>query len=92
MGCGSNICSWTGSTFTVPSGKVWKIESFAASGQADIVLTLNSTVNISSTNGSPIWLKTTDVIQVKKLCGSGASCSLQTGSFFISIIEFNITP
>jgi hypothetical protein len=92
VGCGTNLCSWSGSLYTVPSGKAWKIENFAANGQADIVMTLNSTVNINTNNTFPIWLKSGDIIQVKKLCGSGASCSLQSGSFFISIIEFNIIP
>jgi hypothetical protein len=92
VGCGSNQCSWTGPTYTVPAGKVWKIEYFVSGGQGDIVITLNSTVNVASTNGSPVWLKPTDLIQVKKLCGIGASCNLQSGSFFISIIEFNVVP
>ena len=90
-GCGSNQCAWTGPVFTVPAQKVWKIEYFSSSGVGDVVMTMNSTVNISGIS-TPIWLKAGDQFQMKKLCGVGASCGLQVGSFFISIIEFNVVP
>ena len=89
--CGSNVCSWTGPTYTVPTGKVWKIEYFAQGGQYPASLLVNSSFDITSVNnGSPVWLKAGDQIQLRRVCTT-ANCA-SGGSYLLSIIEFNVVP
>ena len=88
--CGSNVCSWTGPTYTVPTGKVWKIEHFAQGGQYPASLLVNSSFEINSVNGSPVWLKAGDQIQLRRVCTT-ANCA-SGGSYLLSIIEFNVVP
>ena len=76
---------------TVPSNKVWKIEYAALSpvnsgsklqvNGLDILLSMNS----SSTNSFPIWLKSNDVLSIMSSGSSPPAC-------FVSIIEFTIVP
>lgn len=72
--------------WTVPSGKVWKIESaipFNNLGTSQFLVN-NFTVLQNNSNIQPIWLK------------SGDNCRFTLTSTFssysISIIEFNIIP
>ena len=88
--CGSNVCSWTGPTYTVPTNKVWKIEYFSQGGQYPASLLVNSSFDVNSVNGSPIWLKSGDQVQLRRVCTT-ANC-LSGGSYLLSIIEFNIIP
>jgi hypothetical protein len=88
--CGSNVYSWNGPTYTVPANKVWKIEYFSAGGQASPVLNINTSHDISSINSSPVWLKAGDQIQFRRICTTGGAG--WSGTYLISIIEFNIVP
>jgi hypothetical protein len=75
--------------YTVPSGKVWKIESFASPSG----ITINNTSSQPAYNFSgfnltcPIWLSAGDF--VKAVCWSVNGGS---GGFVFSIIEYNIIP
>jgi hypothetical protein len=89
-GCGSNVCSWTGPTYAVPVGKVWKIEYFAQSGQYPASLVFNNSFSIASINSSPLWLKAGDQVQLKTGC-IPANCA-SGGAYLLSIVEFNIIP
>lgn len=76
---------------TVPSGKVWKIESlnqvthycsYAVNG-----ITLNNDMTTYTNNTFctlPIWLKEQDNLSFR--------CSNGNSSYFVSIIEFTIVP
>ena len=82
--------------WTVPVGKVWKIESLTNPGTAVITgpmgnfnFLLNGTPIINFNSGkpiiTPIWLKGSDSIQFTY------SGSLNTGVYYyISILEFNV--
>lgn len=102
-GTGSGSYSYTSPTWTVPAGKVWKIESASPSlansavtrkinveaggGWGTFALTTAS--NETSINPFPIWLKAGDQVQLQ---ASGNCCSTTTFYYAISIIEFNIIP
>jgi hypothetical protein len=89
--------------FTVPAGKVWKIEgatSNCTTGNGSGVITLTNTStnrnygNIlpvgSTTSDHPIWLKSGFT---GKLSSSAGSCYYNnSGGFIVSVIEFNIVP
>ena len=102
-GTGSGSFSYTSPTWTVPAGKVWKIESASPSlansavtrkinveaggGWGTFALTTAS--NETTINPFPIWLKAGDQVQLQ---ASGNCCSTTTFYYAISIIEFNIVP
>jgi hypothetical protein len=95
---------WVGSNvFTVPSGKVWKIENVMGSTSGSIIrfgLSVNGTLGVIEsglTNGNagykssaPTWLKAGDQLQFAYYGSSAATTN--SGTFIISIIEFNIIP
>jgi len=72
-------------TWTVPNGKVWKVEA-----RTQDYLKINGSWYIGSLNGSsislPIWLKSGDILQYQ--VGNNISF---TFDYFISILEFNLT-
>ncbi len=71
---------------TVPTGKVWKVESFSGSNTLAFVVNNQYVANATtSQNSVPVWLKAGDVIRFGNN-GSSAYC------FFLSIIEFNVLP
>jgi hypothetical protein len=72
--------------YTVPIGKVWKVESavcFNYTGTT-VFKVNNYTVLYNNSNVQPIWLKAGD------FCQMGATNT--ASSYFISIVEFNIIP
>lgn len=81
-------------TYQVPTGKVWKVEKFlmsASSTSYPTYLRINN-VNIiqeDDVNSGPVWLKPGDQINAYTSVTGGGG---YTGSYFISIIEFNIVP
>ena len=87
----SGTLPWTTNQFpgtlspawAVPPGKAWKVEAFPALS-GGLYLTLNS-VFIQS-DAKPLWLKSGDQIQF----GWQLSCCA-TGTYYLSILEFNIT-
>lgn len=86
---------------TVPTGKVWKIESWTNNNQVNIFFNntqfnnhylavwgnSNGTQMQLSSNLNPIWLKAGDVISVLV---QNQFCT--SSPYFFSIIEFNLTP
>jgi hypothetical protein len=91
--------------YTVPAGKVWKIEyctPFKFAGQFDpppsIALYLNGVpLDVATTNG--IWLKANSIIQYKNssfYTSTSATYQAQyykaLRSYALSIIEYNIIP
>jgi hypothetical protein len=85
--------SYSSQIYTVPVGKVWKIEKFIMRNNNSVTtfLKVNNAFQISPTeiNPGPVWVKEGDQIQsVTSTLGGGNF----TGGFFISIIEFNIIP
>ena len=72
---------------TVPSNKVWKIESakYPSGGSLPGNFLINSSVGIGGAGYNadqfPIWLKSGDVLR----------CQFQGGAF-ISILEFSLVP
>lgn len=86
VGGGWGTCG-SSATFTVPEGKVWKIEKYPANSE----MTIND-VGIDNTGNvqSIIWLKANDTIRF-------SACNTQNAyggnhSFFLNGIEFNIIP
>jgi hypothetical protein len=86
---GSLAANTSTANYTVPSGKVWKVEF--AEGGYDFYLQINNigSVGIENQINSPrvnisFWLKANDLI---KCIAYG-----YIGSYFISIIEYNIIP
>jgi hypothetical protein len=72
--------------WTVPAGKVWKIESavcFNYTGTTTFRVN-NFIVLYNNSNSQPIWLKAGDS------CQMGASSA--SSSYFLSIVEFNVIP
>jgi len=63
---------------TVPSGKVWKIESKSGA----TINTVNGT-QVTQTISYPFWLKAGDIL---------GHISGGAQDWFISILEFNIVP
>jgi hypothetical protein len=81
-----------GSTYTVPNGKVWKIESISADGPAKMSINGNGVpfyfnATTPSRGVFPFWLKSGDNIYLYDFGGGVGSYGV-----FISIIEFNIIP
>lgn len=88
------------SAWTVPAGKVWKVESASAAfGYASypVFLTVNGTkvydiyvYNSSSSRNVyfPIWLKAGDSARIVEYYPSNSYFT----DYFISIVEFNLTP
>jgi hypothetical protein len=74
--------------YTVPSGKVWKIENVNVSNSSQNIIVNNLYVGPVPTglNGtSPLWLKAGDVIRL-------AQSNSTIYTHFFSIIEFNVVP
>lgn len=76
--------------YTVPSGKVWKVE-YVESSNAYFFLLINNISRVALKDGnagngiSPtFWLKANDLMKI--------SASNSGGTYFISIIEYNIVP
>lgn len=102
-GTGSGSFSYSSPTWTVPAGKVWKVES-ASPNVANAPVTRAVNINAGSSWGSfalmtasqettispfPIWLKAGDQIQLQ---AAGNCCSTTSFSYAISILEFNVVP
>ncbi|MFM2037564.1 MAG: hypothetical protein RL432_503 [Bacteroidota bacterium] len=102
-GTGSGSFSYSSPTWTVPAGKVWKVES-ASPNVANAPVTRAININAGSSWGSfalmtasqettispfPIWLKAGDQIQLQ---AAGNCCSTTSFSYAISILEFNVVP
>lgn len=81
-------------TYTVPSGKVWKIEY--TTGNRDGLFLLINNISTISLTGNPnwgltpliFWLKANDFI---KFIFETNNLAL-TSNYFVSIIEYNIVP
>jgi hypothetical protein len=102
-GTGSGSFSYSSPTWTVPAGKVWKVES-ASPNVANAPVTRAINMNAGSSWGSfalmtasqettispfPIWLKAGDQVQLQ---AAGNCCSTTSFSYAISILEFNVVP
>jgi hypothetical protein len=89
-------------TWTVPTGKVWKIESLTTPGAEVVGGAVNGNyagfyfylngIAIEKSGTSqrpplPIWLKTNDAIFFSSYSSLGAGVG-----YYISILEFNIIP
>jgi hypothetical protein len=95
---GTTVLS-SSSTWIVPANKVWKIETktitdgclflyINGSKYNDLYVSFaGSGYGVSAYNSAPIWLKAGDQILFNASCGG-----IGSRPFFISIIEFNITP
>lgn len=85
----------SGTVYTVPAGKVFKLETLSGSASSSSSWYLRSTgfsfsFSTSATNGmsfgnSPVWLKEGDVITWTQDFGA-------TSTVYISGIEFNVVP
>jgi hypothetical protein len=86
-----NVYSYSGPSFTVPSGKVWKVEKFSVNGGNNgSGMRINSIHAVGSGDAAgTVWLKANDEIKAYSSC---YSCTSLSGSFFFSIIEFNVVP
>lgn len=86
--------------WTVPAGKVWKIES-ASSGYAyvnyPVYLVVNGArafdISVYATGTTrpvylPIWLKAGDGVRIAEYSTNNSYFA----NYFISIVEFNLTP
>ena len=90
---GSLAADTSTANYTVPSGKIWKVE-FAEGGQRGIQLIINNIAAIDiADDGSSgdlvvksFWLKAGDLLKINN--GNGQS----SGTYFVSIIEYNIIP
>ncbi len=94
MTYGGGVYSFNSASYTVPNGKTWKVEKFGFAGASGVNsgwLNINNIHGMiqSDVNTGPIWLKAGDTFKVSSSCGS---CNSISGSYFISIIEFNIIP
>jgi len=102
-GTGSGSFSYSSPSWTVPAGKVWKVES-ASPNVANAPVTRAININAGSSWGNfalmtasqettispfPIWLKAGDQIQLQ---AAGNCCSTTSFSYAISILEFNVVP
>ena len=78
------------SAFTVPNGKIWRIERLWIRGaQAQSLFVNNFWVGFPESGStleitSPIWLKTGDVIKIGSANGAA--------SYHLNIVEFNLIP
>jgi hypothetical protein len=87
-------------TYTVPVGKVWKIEYLTkskvktATGYPYLAPVINGTPIEIDTDSNPIWLKSGDTIAYQNYGYYYASQSTYRldGTWLISIIEYNIIP
>jgi len=101
----NQVLTYTGSIngmtnqWTVPAGKVWKIESKTRTPNGGLTFYINSTavndyyffwnnagqasVSSMAIDSAPIWLKAGDISYFN---------SSGTANYYISIIEFNIVP
>jgi hypothetical protein len=103
-GVNSGINWLTSPTFTVPSGKVWKVEGFylntvqaantlnyiTSSGSSIIETSLSS--NLMGSNTNVLWLPPgTYAVKTFLNCGGSGSC---TGTIYntVNAIEFNVLP
>jgi hypothetical protein len=97
--------SQSSATLTVPSNKVWKIESMSRCNplfylNGGNVNTCyynndrfnNSTATSMAIDNAPIWLKAGDAINFNLTLSCNANPGLVSYSYFISIIEYNIVP
>jgi hypothetical protein len=82
LGQGSSSPTWT-----VPAGKVWKVEHFSH----DFLVVNNDRAGNGNSNSGPLWLKAGDQIRYD-LAFYGANCCGTSTNFLISIIEFNLIP
>ena len=76
-----------GQTWTVPTGKVWKLEHFTSTW---LVINSDRADNINNNNGA-IWLKPGDTVKYSAALYGACCCGAQT-NYVISIIEFNVVP
>ena len=80
------------STYTVPAGKVWKIETMASNSESNTGYSLNGYRvpfygnNAYAAYKGALWLKEGTQFQLWSNNISGSS------EFIVSIIEFNIVP
>jgi len=84
---------------TVPTNKVWKIETWSTNWtELNIIINgtkfyyANSYINggmTMSSNYNPIWLKSNDILEVHVPMGGWGPI---TTPYFFSIIEFNLIP
>lgn len=90
-----SLYSFTSPLYTVPTGKVWKIEKFVMHEESSSLtsgwLVVNSGCKLfpDEVNSGPVWLKAGDEFVAKVSVSGGSNFS---GDFFISIIEFNVVP
>lgn len=91
-GAGDSTATWT-----VPVGKTWKIESLSGNAyyytNSLVYLILNGTRIFDLTNTDkqihlPIWLKAGDAIRIAEY----SSSNNYFVTYFISMVEFNLTP
>jgi hypothetical protein len=79
---------------TVPTDKVWKIES--VNGWADsgsrLGLTINGVPTLVSSAIFPVWLKAGDTFRLTVLTNPGTGYAYGPMNYYYSIIEFNIVP
>ena len=79
---------------TVPTGKVWKIES--VNGWADcgsrLGITINTIPTLVSNAKFPIWLKSGDTFRMTVQTNAGTGIACGPMNYYYSIIEFNIIP
>jgi hypothetical protein len=73
--------------YTVPSGKVWKIESVMSVNSIHMIVNNLAVGNMGSGQSPtfPLWLKAGDVLRF-------AYSSSSANTYFFSGIEFNIIP
>jgi hypothetical protein len=91
---GGNLSPYKSPVYTVPSGKVWKIESAGAASDVSVYrlngfLVDAQGINTIGTNNKatnlPIWLPENTTIEFSETSGAGRRA-------YISIIEFNVVP
>lgn len=81
---------------TVPTGKVWKIESingWSNDHGSRLGLTINTiTVPVLGNVQFPVWLKAGDVLKFTLLTNPGTGYATGPMNYIYSILEFNIIP
>jgi hypothetical protein len=80
---------------TVPSGKVWKIESMSTgiTSAGERIFELNGVLTIVSEGFSPIWLKAGDTARILFTASSDYNPDKPwLRGVYMSIIEYNIIP
>jgi hypothetical protein len=90
---GGGVYTFSSPSYVVPENKVWKIEKFCMTKfTADFgYLIVNNAYQLrpDDVNSGPIWLKAGDQISATTSTSGGGNYN---GTFFISIIEFNVVP